>query len=265
MADRLDSAFTVSLVRRAVPVPIHSTHQSGSFINVEHEGTVHRVALKRVASAHRFTLRVRSSRRDVVLTMPLRGSVKAAAAFAHRYAAWIAQRIARLEPAVPYADGAELPFRGVLHRLVYRPGLRRRVWIEAPVNDDLPSICVGCPDLGFGPAVAAFLRREAASDLEGAVRHLASAVERSVGSIRLKDTRSRWGSCSVQGTLSFSWRLIFAPPFVLYYLAAHEVAHLVHMNHSDAFWAVTYRLAPRTDEAEAWLKRNGAGLHRFGS
>jgi predicted metal-dependent hydrolase len=84
------------------------------------------------------------------------------------------------------------------------------------------------------------------------------------GRLTLRDTRSRWGSCSSTGALSFSWRLILAPAEVLDYLAAHEVAHLKEMNHSPAFWRVLRDLCPATDSAEAWLKRNGTGLHRFG-
>ena len=82
--------------------------------------------------------------------------------------------------------------------------------------------------------------------------------------VTLRDTRSRWGSCTAQGALNFSWRLVLAPPHVLDYLAAHEVAHLVHMDHSPAYWAVAERLAPDLVVSEAWLKANGAGLHRFG-
>ena len=83
--------------------------------------------------------------------------------------------------------------------------------------------------------------------------------------IVLRDTVSRWGSCSSTGGLNFSWRLILAPPFVLDYLAAHEVAHIVHMNHSPLFWKLTRRLHPGTDRAEVWLKVHGASLHRFGA
>ena len=81
----------------------------------------------------------------------------------------------------------------------------------------------------------------------------------------MRDTVSRWGSCSATGALNFSWRLILAPPFVLDYLAAHEVAHLSHLNHSPKFWALARKLSPDTDRAEAWLKAHGASLHRFGS
>jgi predicted metal-dependent hydrolase len=82
-----------------------------------------------------------------------------------------------------------------------------------------------------------------------------------VASVSMKDTKSRWGSCSHDGNLSFSWRIVMAPEHVIDYLAAHEVAHLAEMNHSDRFWVICEDLCPRADEAKRWLKRNGAMLH----
>ena len=129
--------------------------------------------------------------------------------------------------------------------------------------------------LGAGVAVAGesahvprrikdFLRRAALEDLEAAVARHTAALGIPARRITIRDTTSRWGSCSSQGHLNFSWRLILAPPLVLDYLAAHEVAHLKEMNHSHRFWALTHKLCPRTEEAEAWLKRHGAGLHAYG-
>ena len=233
-------------------------------IEVEHEGVRHRVAVKRVATARRFTLRVRAARRDVVLTMPPHSSAKAAGVFAQRNAEWIASRLQSLAPAIAFTPGTDIPYQGEVHRLVHRPGLRRHVTVEADGGGG-PALCVSGPAGQFETIVAGFLRREAAAHLGRAVERLARTVDRPVGAVRIRDTRSRWGSCSQAGTLNFSWRLILAPPFVLEYLAAHEVAHLVHMNHSDAFWQVTRALAPQTDEAEAWLKAHGAGLHRYGA
>ena len=244
--------------------PKPAAPQLPSFVDVEHEGASYRIALKRVATARRFTLRVRVAHHDVVLTMPPRGSLKVATAFARKHAEWIVHGLSRLDPAIRFRPGIEVPLRGVPHRLVQRAGLRHRVWAEHLEGDDGPSLCVSGPEARFGTAVAAFLRREAAQDYAEAVDRHTRSVGRSAQVIRLRDTRSRWGSCSSAGTLNFSWRLILAPPFVLDYLAAHEVAHLVHMNHSEAFWGVTHRLAPQTAQAEAWLKANGPGLHRYG-
>jgi hypothetical protein len=110
-----------------------------------------------------------------------------------------------------------------------------------------------------------FLKREARKRLEDAVRRHCAKIDVKARDVTLRDTTSRWGSCSATGGLNFSWRLIMAPPHVLDYLAAHEVAHLIHMNHSDEFWALTRKLSNETDSAEAWLKAHGASLHRYGA
>ena len=113
--------------------------------------------------------------------------------------------------------------------------------------------------------VADFLIREARKDIEAAVARHAKTIGVKPQRIAIRDTVSRWGSCSSAGRLSFSWRLILAPSFVLDYLAAHEVAHLVHLNHSPKYWSLLRRACPETNRAEAWLKTHGASLHRFGA
>jgi predicted metal-dependent hydrolase len=112
--------------------------------------------------------------------------------------------------------------------------------------------------------VADFLQHEAKRDLEAASRRFAADLGLSVRRVRVRDQSSRWGSCSTTGVLSFSWRLILAPRYVLDYLAAHEVAHLVEMNHSARFWRLVTRLAPGHERAKAWLDTHGADLHRYG-
>ena len=225
-----------------------------------HAGVTHRVIVKRVASARRFTLRVRSADGLAVLTMPPRAAWKTAQAFAERHAEWIGTRLNALPERIPLVPGAVVPVRGVDHAIVLDPKALRRVSFAA----DEPAILVSAREPDPAKAVLHLLMREARRDLEAAVTRHAAAAERTAARLTLRDTRSRWGSCSSRGTLNFSWRLILAPPLVLDYLAAHEVAHLVRMDHSDAFWAVVRRLAPHTDEAERWLKRHGAGLHRYG-
>ncbi len=109
-----------------------------------------------------------------------------------------------------------------------------------------------------------YLKREAKRELEVASKRAAAALGVTVKRVSVRDQSSRWGSCSTTGVLSYSWRLILAPPYVLDYLAAHEVAHLVEMNHSAAFWRVVARICPQMDRAKAWLDAHGTGLHRFG-
>ena len=109
--------------------------------------------------------------------------------------------------------------------------------------------------------LAAFLKKQAAQTIAPMVERHASAVGRMPKSIRYKDTISRWGSCSAEGHLSFSWRIVMAPRGVIYYLFAHEVAHLIEMNHGPGFWRLCEKLCPETRRYKAWLKRNGQALH----
>jgi predicted metal-dependent hydrolase len=233
-----------------------------AFVDVVHAGETFRVALRRTPKARRFTLRVRAASRDVVLTMPARGSVADARDFAERYAGWIGARLARLPQRVLFAPGETVPLRGLDHRIVHCPGVRGTVWI-ATDHGGGPTLCVAGRLEHLARRVTDHLRREAKRDLQAAVKRHTAAVGIVARKVTLRDTTSRWGSCSAQGSLNFSWRLILAPAFVLDYLAAHEVAHLVHMDHSARFWKLTRRLAPQTDRAEAWLKTHGATLHRY--
>jgi predicted metal-dependent hydrolase len=237
--------------------------ESTAHFDIAHDGEVYRVALKRVATSRRFTLRVRTATRDVLLTIPSRSSLKAAREFAERHAAWIGTRLARLPQPVAFEPRAVTPLRGVAHRIVHRPGERGVVWLES--SERGPLICVAGERPHVPRRVVDFLKREARKDLEAAVARHAKQIGVKPRRIVLRDTVSRWGSCSSTGGLNFSWRLILAPPFVLDYLAAHEVAHLVHMNHSPLFWKLAKRLTQETDRAEVWLKIHGPNLHRFGA
>ena len=245
------------LFQRRPPTP-ETAH-----VDISHGAEVYRVALKRLASSRRFTLRVRAATRDVVLTMPARSSLHSAREFAERHAAWIGVRLARLPKPVSFEPRSVAPLRGVEHRIVHCPGARGVVWADA--DDRGPTLCVSGERAHVARRIADFLRKEARKDIERAVARHTKALGVAARSVTLRDTTSRWGSCSSTGGLNFSWRLILAPPFVLDYLAAHEVAHFVHMNHSPAFWRVAKRLFPETDKAEAWLKTHGANLHRYGA
>jgi hypothetical protein len=239
-----------------------------AYLDVSHAGETYRVALKRIASARRFTLRVRAATRDVVLTMPPRGSIAGARTFIERHAAWIGVRLQRLPAPMPFGGGEIVPIRGVNHRIVERPRQRGNVWIEpvdkAMADTTLPLLCVSGEPAHVARRVKDFLMREAKRDLEAAVTRHAGKIAVTPRKIGLRDTTSRWGSCSSTGALNFSWRLIMAPAYVLDYLAAHEVAHLVYMNHSPSFWKIVTKLSAHVDRAEAWLKAQGAGLLRFG-
>lgn len=223
------------------------------------------VTLKPNARASRFILRMEKSGNGVRVTVPPRASTGDALAFVLRQSGWITERMAANPGAIPFRAGEVLPLRGLDHRIVHAPGRRGTAWQEAGSNDELPSLCVTGQEEHLSRRLADWLKREARRDLADAVERYTGLLQVRHSRITLRDQTSRWGSCSSNGTLSFSWRLILAPPDILDYVAAHEAAHLIEMNHSPAFWDHVRRVCPHTDASKQWLKANGAGLHRYGA
>jgi len=230
-------------------------------IEIAFDGAVYSVELRRHARARRYTLRVQAATRTVVLTMPLRGALREARTFAERNGGWIAARLKRLPQAIPFADGLELPLRGEPHVIVHRAS-RGTVWTET--GDAGALLCVAGNPEHLARRMRDFLKREAKRELEAASRRHAALLGVSIRRVSVRDQTSRWGSCTAAGVLSYSWRLILSPPYVLDYLAAHEVAHLVEMNHSRRFWRVVERICPDWRRAKAWLDAHGNALHRYG-
>ena len=177
------------------------------------------------------------------------GSVKQAREFAQKNGAWIAARLRRLPDAMPFAHGTLLPLRGVSHRIDHRKSTRGTVWIET--GADMPLLCVAGKAPHLSRRVRDFLKREAKRDLETASGTAAQALGVTVKRVSVRDQSSRWGSCSSTGVLSYSWRLILAPSFVLDYLAVHEVTHLIEMNHSRRFWRLVEKTCPDMARAKA--------------
>jgi predicted metal-dependent hydrolase len=232
-------------------------------IQIVFEQEIYLVSVRRHRRARRYTLRIHSATREAILTMPPRGSVREAKAFAQKHGGWLAARLRRLPQAAPFQDGASLPLRGVEHRIVHRPGTRGTVWAEQGEGGE-NLLCVAGEAPHVGRRVSDFLRREAQRDLVAASRRAAEMLNVTIKRVSVRDQSSRWGSCSTTGVLSYSWRLILAPPFVLDYLAIHEVAHLVEMNHSPRFWRLVHRMCPEAERAKVWLDVHGADLHRYG-
>jgi predicted metal-dependent hydrolase len=234
-----------------------------SVVQVVFDKAIYLVRLRRHRQARRYTLRIDAPTREVVLTMPPRGSVREAKEFAQKHGGWIAARLKRLPEAAPFVHGVEVPLRGEPHRIVHRRGERGTVWSETDGSGQR-LLCVAGEPPHVDRRISDFLKREAQRDLDAASRGYAAQIGVSIKRICVRDQSSRWGSCSNTGVLSFSWRLILAPPFVLDYLAAHEVSHLVELNHSPRFWRLVKRLYPQLERAKVWLDANGTDLHRYG-
>ncbi|HVG50245.1 MAG TPA: SprT family zinc-dependent metalloprotease [Xanthobacteraceae bacterium] len=227
------------------------------------DGAIHLVRIKRHKQARRYTLRVLAATREVLLTIPQRSSVKDAKAFAEKNSGWIAARLRHLPVPAPFSDGEFVPLRGAMHRICHCAKQRGTVWVETRNGESLLCVAGDAPHLHR--RVSDYLKREARRDLLDASRRYAAELGVTIKSLTVRDQVSRWGSCSSTGALSFSWRLILAPPYVLDYLAAHEAAHLIEMNHSRKFWTILRGICPELERAKTWLDTHGAGLHRYGA
>lgn len=213
------------------------------------------VALRRSARARRITLRVSRMDGRVTLTLP-RGVTEAEAlAFADTRKDWIRRQLDCQAPRSVMRPGGALPVLGEMRQIVAGSG--RRV-----VLGDT-EITVPGPEAQVGRRLQAWLKETARSELAFASDRYAAALGRGYARITIRDTRSRWGSCSSAGALMYSWRLVMAPAEVLAYVAAHEVAHLAQMNHSAAFWATVERIHGDYRAPRAWLRREGHRLHGY--
>ncbi|WP_265516178.1 M48 family metallopeptidase [Nitratireductor luteus] len=210
------------------------------------------------ARARRLTLRIEPGGGGLRVTVPPGISASEVQRFIGRHQGWLEERIVRLPERPAVRPGIKVPLRGVPHIIVHEPGRRGGVVVDE--IDGEPALIVSGDRRHLPRRVGDFLKREAKRDLEMLVAKHTDAVGRKAKAVRYRDTSSRWGSCTSDGVLSFSWRIMMAPPAVINYLVAHEVAHLKEMNHGPRFWKLCRELCPRTDEAKAWLKRNGTAL-----
>ena len=216
------------------------------------------ITWRRSARARRISLRIEPRGGGVIVTLPARTSIAAGRAVLQTHREWVADRLDRLPAPVALGDGATLMLDGTPRRIVQRGGIRGAVWLEA---GDIH--VAGDPAL-IARRVADWLRAQAHRQLTQLAREKAEAAGLALRRVTIKDTSSRWGSCTARGALMFSWRLVMAPPSVQDYVVGHEVAHLRHMNHSPAFWTLTDQMTPHRVAASAWLAAHGAGLMRVG-
>jgi len=213
--------------------------------------------IRRHRQARRMNLRLDPKGDGIVLTLPTGTAEREGLSFVEAQAGWITARLAAQPPPRYIVDGAVIPLRGVDHRIAHRPGARGAVWIEDG------HICVAGAAEHLSRRVTDWLKAEARRALSQRARDKAAALGRPVAGVTVRDTTSRWASCSADGRLNFSWRLILAPDHVLDYVVAHEIAHLEELNHGPRFHALVEKLTDHRAPAQAWLRRHGAGLHQF--
>jgi predicted metal-dependent hydrolase len=217
------------------------------------------VSIRISERARRVGLRIDSAERKVELILPRGVSERSGLRFLAAKRAWVTARLEALPQAVPFVEGAIVPLFGVPHRICRELGPA-----APPVKIVDGEMRVRGDPAHLARRVRDHLVAAARAELTPRARRLAAQIGRNVARVNVRDTRSRWGSCSGQRNLSFSWRLIFAPEPVLEYVVAHEVAHLAEMNHGPRFWTLVESLAPGSAGPRAWLKQNRTRLLAYG-
>ena len=229
------------------------------------QGLTDPVEIRRHPTARRMTLRVSRTSRSVIVTVPVSCDLVQAGTFLNIHLDWVRERLCNLPEHTPFYDGAVVPLRGAPHVIVATGPTREGPVVQQGITiEGKPALRVSGSSEFVGRRLKDWMSGVAARDLCERVEWHAANLGLRHGRISVRDQKSRWGSCSSTGALSFSWRLIMAPSFVLDYVAAHEVAHLAEMNHGPRFWALVRRTMPRTDEAKRWLHTFGTDLHRYG-
>ncbi|MGY9106367.1 MAG: M48 family metallopeptidase [Alphaproteobacteria bacterium] len=214
--------------------------------------------IRRSPRARRISLKIDSHSGAAVLVLPRNVSESDGVRFAAKHQHWLKSKLLELPPPIPFEDGALIPLRGQDLRVIHQPhghGIVKKC--------DRELLVFGQPE-HLARRLKDWLKRQARRDISPLVTEKAAIIGQKPGLISVRDQKTRWGSCAANGNLSFNWRLILAPSFVLEYVVAHEVAHLAEHNHSKAFWRKVGELTMFTNQGRAWLRHEGTRLHRYG-
>jgi len=217
-------------------------------------GSLLPVAFRRNAQAKRIVMRFDAAKDEVRLTLPKRTSERKALKFAEKNIQWLIDERAKADPITYLDHGVVVSLEGDDLRIVFNPDHKRGVVIDGD------TLIVGGPCDMASKRLLRWLKAVAKTRIAALVQNHANTLDVTWTRLSIGDMRSRWGSCSGQGTLRFNWRLIMAPPDIINYVAAHEVAHLIEMNHSPDFWAQVERCTPDWRVSRRWLHKHGGRL-----
>ncbi len=212
------------------------------------------VLIKRHSRARKMKLRYDPANECAVVTMPPGANEKTAIKFVEQNLIWLDKQKASSPEQIFLSPGSCIPYKGETFIIIHSTDRSGRIQIE----DN--SFIVGGPIEGFPVRLENFLKKQARLTIEPTAKEMSLLIGKRFGRIQIRDTSSRWGSCSSSGTLSFSWRLVLTPPEILRYVVAHEIAHLKEMNHSPAFWAVVDQMVDNAKSSRKWLKTEGQQL-----
>ncbi|MGC4251591.1 MAG: SprT family zinc-dependent metalloprotease [Sphingobium sp.] len=222
------------------------------------DGVAVPVRIRRSARARAYKLSLDGTRGELRLSLPVRASLKRALGWAQGHEGWVKAQMSACPAMIVLGDGAVFPLEGREVRICWTEGASRTIRLE----DD--RLLLGGAAESVAPRILRWLKGRAKTVLESETRDLAARHGLKVASVGVGDPRSRWGSCASSGAIRYSWRLILCPPEVRQATVAHELAHLLHMDHSSAFHAAHARILGRDPRpARAWLRAHGAALHRF--
>lgn len=226
-------------------------------LNIDLNGQNVKILLSRNKRSKRLTLRQNLSDGNFKLSMPIRGTIAQAEAFCRQHTSWIAEKSADMQNMMRFEHGQYIPLRGKPVKLIFIDQLRG----QTKLIDREIHVTGG---VDYAPRrLTNWLKGEAKNDILIAIDKYQPLLDVKYSKLTIRDTKSRWGSCSSSKALSFSWRLVLAPEDVLDYVVAHELAHILEMNHSAKFWAHVDKVCPHMKNSQNWLKTNGGQLHQI--
>ena len=216
------------------------------------------VRIRKNTRARRMILRIDNNINGAVVTLPSWTSEREALLMVQEKSDWVLTKLDNMPTKISFESGVQIPFLGKYH-IVYHDPNQKEV-VKKGENE----IRLGGREEHLSRRLGDWLRKEAKIIIQPKAIEMAKKLNGKIGRISIRDTKSRWGSCAASGNLSFCWRLILTPEWVLNYVIAHEVSHLRHMNHGSEFWQTVADFNVRVDAARVWLSKNAEQLHRYG-